>query len=589
MSDRDSLLDLALSASDGARVDWDREAGDRSDESERRIVRALGLLASVLGEHRRLHGEADAAGARRSWGPLEILGQIGQGSFGKVYRARDPRLDRTVALKLRPADPSSAETLVAEGRLMARVRHPNVVTVHGADIHDGMVGIWMELVEGPSLADHVREQGLMSASEAIAAGIDLCAALAAVHASGLVHGDVKPQNIVRGREGRLILTDFGAGRDLTQDAPAEPHGITGTPLFMAPEAIEGGAQTARSDIYSLGAVLFHLLTARYPVEASTLTELRSAHAARRLRALRDLRPDLPDRLVAAVDGALAREPKARFESAGEMEAALIGALRGSMGRKPRLMGVLVGAAAAVALLVAAATLLRPGPAGPDPRDPAEKSRAGAPERAPVAGPAGALDNRRAGGNAGSGSSLAGDVTATLFRAGQAADEALETGARVRPGDRLYVQFRAEAPMHVYVVNIDRLGGGYLLFPVEGAQWRNPLAAGTTYRLPGDREWGSDSWEITSAGGKDSIIMVASARPLERLEGLLSSLPAAAVGGQGDPASGRDDVMRGVARLADAVRVQGGGAPAVAAALRELASGELAPEDVIVREVILDNP
>jgi serine/threonine protein kinase len=176
MTDPDRLLALAAVAAEGSRVDWEREAGVSGDESERRVVRALGLLASVLAELRGLHGPAASPDLRGRWGPLEVLDEIGEGSSCRVYRARDPRLDRIVALKLRPADAASAERIVSEGRLMARVRHPNVVTVHGADVHDGMVGIWMELGEGPSLADHVREKGVMSASETIAVGIDLCAA-----------------------------------------------------------------------------------------------------------------------------------------------------------------------------------------------------------------------------------------------------------------------------------------------------------------------------------------------------------------------------------------------------------------------------
>lgn len=589
MRESDRLLDLAGAASDGAEVDWGREEEGCPGEGERSLVRALGFLALVLGEHRRLHGAGGLPAPARTWGPLEILEVIGQGAFGTVYRARDPRLDRPVALKLRPAHPGSAESLVAEGRLMARVRHPNVAAVHGADLHDGRVGLWMELVEGPTLAQVIRERGPMGAREAVAAGLELCAALAAVHAAGLVHGDVKPQNVVRGAGGRLVLMDFGSGRDLLREARRSEGEVSGTPLFMAPEVLAGGTKTVRSDLYSLGAVLFHLLTGRYPVEAGSVEGLRSAHAEGRTRPIRDLRPDIPAPLAACVGRALARDPEARFGSAGDLERALLDSLRGTAGARRRLSrpaAVAAALAATAALVAVDVWLRRGGPVAPAAGGPpsAEAGLAGpspGPSR-PAAPATGAPPSREA-----AVAALVAGARVALFRAGVAADEPLESGARVSPGDRLFLEFRADAPAHVYVLNLDRRGGGYVLFPVPGAQWSNPLAAGVTHRLPGGRDWENDSWEVTSAGGREAIIVVASLRPLDRLEAALASLEAASPEGPARPLEG--EILRGVARLADSARPAGGDPAAVLGALRDLATAPPEAGGVLVREIELENP
>src|SRR5262249_1932708 len=133
------------------------------------------------------------------WGPLEILAEIGRGGYGAVFQAWDPRLEREVALKLLRADDAArgmASAIIAEGRLLARMRHANVVAVYGGEVFDGHAGIWMELIDGKTLEAIVREQGPFSASEAAIIGRDLCAALAAVHRRDLLHRDVKAENVM---------------------------------------------------------------------------------------------------------------------------------------------------------------------------------------------------------------------------------------------------------------------------------------------------------------------------------------------------------------------------------------------------------
>ena len=148
------------------------------------------------------------------WGRLELLELVGKGTFGEVYRARDAQLQREVAVKLlhvgRPHD-GLVDRMLHEARALARVQHPNVVIVHDAEERDGRVGLCMEFVRGRTLEQLLLAEGPRGAREAALIGQDLCQALAAVHAAGLVHRDVKAQNVMRENGGRVVLMDFGAG------------------------------------------------------------------------------------------------------------------------------------------------------------------------------------------------------------------------------------------------------------------------------------------------------------------------------------------------------------------------------------------
>ena len=174
--------------------------------------------------------------------------------------------------------------------------------------------------------------------------------------------------------------------------------------------------------------------------------------------------------------------------------------------------------------------------------------------------------------------LAREVQSTIWRVGEDADEALATGDAVRPGDRLYLRVMTDEEVHLYVINRDLAGDSYLLFPIEDAQWTNPLPAASTYRIPGETSWTYDSWEVSSAGGKESFYVVASRAPLHALESALALLQAATPG----PSAVRGDDPDG-----DTVK-QAEANAAIDAALDGLtASGD--PEDHVIRTIVLDNP
>ena len=257
------------------------------------------------------------------WTHFYLLEQIGQGASSVVYRAWDSRLAREVALKLIPTSVAGGANTLSEARRLARIRHPHVVTVFGAEQAEDHVGIWMELLKGRTLAEIVGSEGPFNAQEACLVGADLCSALAAVHHAGLLHRDVKAANVVRERGGRVVLMDLGAGREMATDATVD---LAGTPLYMAPELFTGTAASVESDLYSVGVLLCFLTTSTTPVVASTMAELRTAHAAAAGRALTDLRPDLPRTFVNVVEQALAADARTRFHGAGEMQRALTNAL-----------------------------------------------------------------------------------------------------------------------------------------------------------------------------------------------------------------------------------------------------------------------
>jgi eukaryotic-like serine/threonine-protein kinase len=329
MSD-DTLLRLAGAITDGRVPDWGGAESTATTDEERQLVDELRILASLAAVHQ--GSPLSTAPAEPSdvvdadpvrWGPLEIREKIGSGHFGTVYLAWDSALERQAALKLLRESSGTAE-VIREGRLLARVRHPNVVTVYGVDQHDGAVGLWMEFVDGLTLSRLLATFGALSARDATLIGIDLCGAVTAVHKAGLLHRDIKAQNVMRDGSGRIVLMDFGAGRIRAEQTPA--GGITGTPLYLAPEVFNRAPATIASDIYSAGVLLFHLVTTEYPVEGHTLTEVETAHARGERQWLADLRPDLPASFVQVVERAIARDPAQRYRSSDEMRQHLIATL-----------------------------------------------------------------------------------------------------------------------------------------------------------------------------------------------------------------------------------------------------------------------
>src|SRR5262245_1858968 len=262
-----------------------------------------------------------------AWGDLRLISELGHGAYGVVYRAWDDSLAREVALKIiKPRDAAQRASMLLEGQMMARVSHRNVVTVHRAQQIGDEVGLTMELIKGRHLAALVDHEGAMGAEEASVMGLSICQALAAVHGAGLLHRDVKAHNVMREAGGRIVLMDFGAGRQLSETQISD---LSGTPLYLAPELFAGHVASPASDLYSLGVLLFYLVTRKYPVEGRTLTEIMVRHKQGPRNVLSDLRPDLPTPFVQVINRALSPVPELRSRSAGAMLAELIDAMPGA--------------------------------------------------------------------------------------------------------------------------------------------------------------------------------------------------------------------------------------------------------------------
>ena len=377
-----------------------------------------------------------------------------------------------------------------------------MVRVYSAECLDQEVGIAMELVKGRTLHDLVRAQGPFSARETMVIGADVCGALAAVHGAGVLHGDIKANNVMRAEGGRTVLMDFGAGDDLKRLGGRGRSGA-GTPLYLAPEVFAGAPRTVVSDIYSLGVLLFYLATGSYPVGGSSRTEIERHHAAHAQRwLLRDLRPDLPDAFIRVVDRATAERPADRFQSAGELETALHKAIDGTYSTPlpPLLNWRSLAAAASVVLVLGLASWLW-------------TSRSTAPPSGATvqaAGPAPVAPATAAAAVAGSY-----QVEAAFYREEDRRDIRLEPGARVAPGDRLSLRVQGSIPLYVYIVNEDDRGASFLLYPLQSEQAASPLPAGKRHEIPGMVNGERTFWRINSAGGREHFVIFVTPDPPTR--------------------------------------------------------------------------
>jgi tetratricopeptide (TPR) repeat protein len=350
---RHGIGDIIRAIASGGSVEWDLVELPSAEASLQGLLQQLRLISRIAEVHgmpsRAELDEAldqDPDNRLKQWGPLTVLEPVGQGSHGHVYRAWDARLEREVALKLLPIEASEDEpsaSVIAEARLLARVRHPNVAAVYGADRIEGRTGMWIEFVNGRDLEDVVQEDGPLSTLRVCEIGRQLSDALAAVHEAGLLHRDIKARNVMCEPDGRLVLTDFGAGRTVQSEQTGTD--LVGTPMYLAPEIFDGRPATTRSDIYSLGVLLYHLLTARYPITGRTVRDIHDGHRSGRRATLRDARPDLPDALLRVIDRALSSDPEKRYATARALGETLLalderGRLRNRAGQVLAVLGAM---------------------------------------------------------------------------------------------------------------------------------------------------------------------------------------------------------------------------------------------------------
>ena len=494
MPDPETQPSPAELIADGVEVDWNRQASSGRfsleelqrfqsiervvlthqqlfKESPESLTWGLNVSTQAIARPTALPVSGDRAQPGTKWGHLEIREHVDGGGFGDVYRAFDTVLEMEVALKLMRdkghAPDDNMRRFLAEARRLARVRHDNVVILHGADVRDGRMGMWTDFLQGTTLEVQLSIQGPMSAREAALVGIDLCRALAAVHGAGLVHRDVKTSNVMRTEGGRIILFDFGLAATDRRGNPNEPlASLGGTPLYMAPEVLRGAQPDASADLYALGVLLFRLVTNRYPIEARAIKDILDMHQVGRRTPLRSLRPDLPTEFVSIVEKAIAPLPEDRYPDAASLEMALAGFV-GSLEHAERhwylrpaslIAGGTVAAIAAIALIVVAAI-------------------------PPFS------------------------VDASLYNG----TTELFSGDKVRPGDSITLKLHASRTTRIVVLNRDAEGHLQRLFPESGEAAAAVLAGGD-HVLPEGTTEVEHFWKVTSVAGVESFVVIAAGSP-----------------------------------------------------------------------------
>jgi len=263
----------------------------------------------------------------------QILSELGRGGMAIVYHAHDPRFRRDVAIKVLPReflyDPTFRARFEKEAQAVAALDHPAIVPVYDIDEHEGQPFLVMRYMAGGSLAKRLKE-GPLTLDEAALVVERIGRALDRAHQRGIIHRDVKPSNILFDEYGDAYLTDFGIAKIVESTTQLTGSGIVGTPHYMAPEMADPGGVTPLVDVYALGVTLFQMLTGRVPYDAPTPMGILMAHISKPIPDVRLLRPDLPDAVQRVIEGALAKDPRQRYQSAGALVRDLKAALHGDV-------------------------------------------------------------------------------------------------------------------------------------------------------------------------------------------------------------------------------------------------------------------
>jgi len=253
----------------------------------------------------------------------ELLETLGKGGMAVVYRARDRMLERSVAVKILredyTKDPTFLDRFRQEAKAAANLSHPNIVTVHDFGLDSGQLFIVEEFMPGTDLKTLIKQRGRFTPEEAVPLLVQACAGIGYAHRAGLVHCDVKPQNLLVTPDMRLKVTDFGIARALSTIHPDEKSSIVwGSPQYFSPEQAAGAAPSPASDVYSLGVIMYEMLTGSLPFHATTAAQLARLHLDAEPVPISELLPNIPPTLEQIVNKVLSKEPSQRYRTADQL-------------------------------------------------------------------------------------------------------------------------------------------------------------------------------------------------------------------------------------------------------------------------------
>jgi serine/threonine-protein kinase len=258
----------------------------------------------------------------------KLLEPLGSGGMAVVHKALDTMLERIVAVKILREDYAKDEDFrnrfKQEAKAAANLSHPNIVTVYDFGLDEDQVFIVIEYIDGTDLKSLIRQKGHFSVEDAVGLMVQACAGVGYAHRAGLVHCDIKPHNMLVSKDFRLKVTDFGIARALATIHPDEKSEIVwGSPHYFAPEQAAGHAPSPASDVYSLGIILYEMLTGKLPFEASESTELARMHREEEPLPPRRINPEIPEALEEITLKVLSKEPAARYRTADQLGRVLL--------------------------------------------------------------------------------------------------------------------------------------------------------------------------------------------------------------------------------------------------------------------------